>query len=333
LFLIMRKTTRYARTSAVTAIAAALALSSTPLLAQQAQPTTTDPAPAVTAQPAPSIEAPPATTDTTVTPPTTSDRSASTTNRTTSKRTTRTVARTAAPAATKTVARTTTTRVAHATVPAAAARVAPVPAPTPATGPAAGPAKPAPIVDLNAKPATTAAPAKARPANWTSNPTLVFGGGALALLVLGVIAWALIRRRREEEPLVNEEMHEDWMEDEPPAAVPVAEATPMPRHGSVHAEQPAMTAPASSAFAWGNSQPCDEPSDDGSDRCPGESWVERAYRGPSPANPSVSLKARLRRAAFFDKRERDVAEGKAEPVEPDAGLPETMVEEQERELA
>ena len=51
------------------------------------------------------------------------------------------------------------------------------------------------------------------------------------------------------------------------------------------------------------------------------------------ANPSVSLKVRLRRAAFFDKRERDVAAGTAEPVEPDAGLPETMVEEQERELA
>jgi len=94
-----------------------------------------------------------------------------------------------------------------------------------------------------------------------------------------------------------------------------------------------IVAPKASAFAWGDAQPCKEPSDDGSDRCPGESWVERAYRGPSPANPSVSLKARLRRAAFFDKRERDVAAGTAEPVEPDAGLPETMVEEQERELA
>jgi hypothetical protein len=47
------------------------------------------------------------------------------------------------------------------------------------------------------------------------------------------------------------------------------------------------------------------------------------------------LRARLKRAAFFDKRERDVAAGTAAPVDPDAGLPDAMVEEQEaeRELA
>lgn len=107
----------------------------------------------------------------------------------------------------------------------------------------------------------------------------------------------------------------------------------MPRHDPIHEEQPAIVAPEASAFAWGNSAPAREAEDDGSDRRPGETWVERAYRGPSPANPSVSLKNRLRRAAFFDKRERDVAAGKAEPVETDAGLPDAMVEEQERELA
>ena len=57
---------------------------------------------------------------------------------------------------------------------------------------------------------------------------------------------------------------------------------------------------------------------------PGETWVQRAYRGPSANNPSVSLRNRLRRAAFFDKRERDVAAGVAEPVEMDAGLPDAM---------
>jgi hypothetical protein len=97
-----------------------------------------------------------------------------------------------------------------------------------------------------------------------------------------------------------------------------------------------------SAFEWGNRTHVDARAggDSGSgsesdDRLPGESWVERAHRGPSPANPSVSLKNRLRRAAFFDKRERDVAAGTAEPVDVDAGLPEAMVDEQaeERELA
>lgn len=58
-----------------------------------------------------------------------------------------------------------------------------------------------------------------------------------------------------------------------------------------------------------------------------ESHVDRAMRGPTPDNPSLSLKKRLQRAAFFDKREREVAAGKAEPVEADAGLPEAMTED------
>jgi hypothetical protein len=49
--------------------------------------------------------------------------------------------------------------------------------------------------------------------------------------------------------------------------------------------------------------------------------------GPTPDNPSASLKTRLKRARFFDQREREVAEGKAEPVDADAGLPEQMVED------
>ena len=58
-----------------------------------------------------------------------------------------------------------------------------------------------------------------------------------------------------------------------------------------------------------------------------ESHVDRAMLGPTPDNPSLSLKTRLKRAAFFDQREREVAEGKAEPADPDAGLPEQMVED------
>ena len=58
-----------------------------------------------------------------------------------------------------------------------------------------------------------------------------------------------------------------------------------------------------------------------------ESHVDRAKRGPTPDNPSLSLTKRLKRAAFFDVREREVAAGEAEPVDADAGLPERMVEE------
>ena len=58
-----------------------------------------------------------------------------------------------------------------------------------------------------------------------------------------------------------------------------------------------------------------------------ESYVDRAMLGPTPDNPSLSLKTRLKRAAFFDKREREVVEGDAEPVDPLAGLPESGIEE------
>jgi hypothetical protein len=61
-----------------------------------------------------------------------------------------------------------------------------------------------------------------------------------------------------------------------------------------------------------------------------ESHVERAMLGPTPDNPSLSLKKRLKRAAFFDQREREVAAGTAVPVDEDAGLPEQMVEDIEK---
>ena len=58
-----------------------------------------------------------------------------------------------------------------------------------------------------------------------------------------------------------------------------------------------------------------------------ETHVDRAMLGPTPDNPSLSLKTRLKRARFFDQRDREVAEGTAEPIDADAGLPEQMVED------
>ena len=199
-----------------------------------------------------------------------------------------------------------TTHSIHASV--ASAPAAPAPAAPPATE---SQSTIKPIVDTTPAPPHTAA--KAAPSH-SDNRALEVGAGALALLAIGGGAWALSRRRRHEEEFVDEAY-------EPQT---VAEAEPVEPAPAVSQEQPAIVAP--SAFAWGN-QPA--ASDDGSDRRPGESWVERAYRGPSPANPSVSLRARLKRAAFFDKREREVAAGIAEPVETDAGLPEAMADERE----
>lgn len=174
---------------------------------------------------------------------------------------------------------------------------------------------------MNAKPATTPA---AKPAK-ADNTLPILGGVALILLALGAVVALLARRRRRHD-------EEAWVYDEPVAeAQPVAATEPEP---VIHEEQPAIVAP--SAFAWGeqpNGAPRADETVDEDDRMPGETWIQRAYRGPTPNNPSVSLKARLKRAAFFDKRERDVAAGKAEPVDMDAGLPEAMVDEQEREIA
>ena len=187
------------------------------------------------------------------------------------------------------------------------------------------------MVDTTAAPAPAPAAATSAAKPASKDDTLpIAAGGVLALLALGGGAFALSRRRRDAE-------EDEWFEDESVAHEPVeANVEPEVMHEPmIHEEQPAIVAP--SAFAWGNDQQrspeheIDRGADD--DRLPGETWVQRAYRGPTPNNPSVSLKARLKRAAFFDKRERDVAAGKAEPVEMDAGLPDAMVEEHERELA
>lgn len=153
--------------------------------------------------------------------------------------------------------------------------------------------------------------------------TAEIGGGVLALLILaGLVAAVLGRRRKRRE---QEEADARTMAFEPfetDAAEP-----------QVQTAAPAPAAPAASAFAWGNSatEGEAEPEVARDDRRPGETWVERAYRGPSPGNPSVSLKARLRRAAFFDKREREAAQGLAAPVDANAGLPGARAAE--RELA
>jgi len=309
----------YARTRALPAIAAALALSSTPVLAQETvqpvQPVTIEPAAPTPDLPAPAPSEPAATTDTSTapaadaTPPTTAKRSV----QRTATRTTRVAAARPAPVATRTTARTVTqTKLPASTVAAQPAAVAvPPPAPEPTTV-APAPAQTAPVKPVN-----------------TSDETLpIAAGGALALLALGGTAVALTRRRRRRE--------EEWV-DEQPASYDTADTMVAPQPEPViHEEQPAILAP--SAFAWGSvpqaeAARANESSSDDDDRRPGESWVERAYRGPSSNNPSASLRNRLKRAAFFDKREREAAAGLAAPVDGSAGLPDAMVEEQERELA
>lgn len=213
---------------------------------------------------------------------------------------------------------------AHLSAPRAAATEVAAAPPVSAPVSATQPTPPAtPIANLKGTQAATAAQPPAHPRNH-DNTVPIAAGGVLALLAIGGAAVAVNRRRNEDD--------EEWLSDdgstEPaPVAHDVAES-----QGEVDEhDQPAILAPPVSAFQWkaGQSpaQGSEEPLAGTDDRDPGETWVERAYRGPSALNPSVSLKTRLKRAAFFDKRERDASAGLAEPVDPSAGLPERMIDE------
>lgn len=188
-------------------------------------------------------------------------------------------------------------------------------------------ASPKPIIDLSKSPALSGEPAPAaKPATPPSKKigpvderTAEIGGGALAVLILGGAALAIrSRKRRREDDEAWKYASEQLTLDEPvQAARPVAE------------EQPAIVAPSPSAFAWGN-----EPAESAASDCEElDTWMERAKCGPTEDNPSMSLKKRVKRAAFFEQRERDVAEGEAVPVDPDAGLPESMDEDRHLERA
>ena len=314
--------THYARASAA-AIAAVLALSSTAAIAQEAQPAPTDTTPTT-----PTDTAPAATTaEPAVTPGPAANDTATAATHTAKATKARTAARTATKAATKaaTAAKVATHAAARSTAAHSAAAVAAA-APV-AAAPAA---KPAPVVDMTAKPAQPAPQPAAKPAT-NNDAALEMGGGALAILALGAGAFALARRRRH----ADEEV---WEEDqvETPAmasAEDEREQVVTPRHDPVGTYEPPVRVPEDqSAFAWNRETARDERIERSSDeRRPGESWVDRAYRGPTADNPSQSLRKRLKRAAFFDKREREAAANQAAPVEADAGLPERAMAERELE--
>jgi hypothetical protein len=195
-------------------------------------------------------------------------------------------------------------------------------------------ASPKPIIDLSKSPAISgqAQPTPAKPAEKKIGPfderTAEIGGGALAILILGAAALAMRsrKRRREDEEAWNYDAaepagHLAAVEEPMTLTRPVAAPE---QQSPVAAEQPAIVAPSASAFAW-DGQPRHD-STGGGDCEELDTWMERAKCGPTADNPSQSLKKRVKRAAFFEQRERDVAEGEAVPVDPDAGLPENLEE-------
>ncbi|HEY0326593.1 MAG TPA: hypothetical protein VGC46_11565, partial [Allosphingosinicella sp.] len=116
------------------------------------------------------------------------------------------------------------------------------------------------------------------------------GVGALAL-VGGAFALSRRRRHRDEvayEPETVETDHVASVEHEPAPVMPLAARS---------APAMAVVPAAVGASRYGR-------------------HTEAAYRGPTPDNPSLSLKRRLKRAAFFDGRERMAAENGAPAIKP-----------------
>lgn len=278
------------------AIAAATAFLATPALAQDA-PVASDPAPIVADTPLPAepVAAPTEAASDPLAPAAATAPAPRTTRTTRPTRATATAPR-AAPAR------------AAATAPASpAAPAEPGPAPAETATPAVDPAMVAPLPEP-----AVAAPVEAGNEGLSSNDLLpVAGAAGLAILGLAGAALAMRRRRYDDDMVVEENYHEPVMsraaEPVPVAAAPVFAA-------------PVYAAPlAKPAFNWGNAP---------RQLAAPINRIEAAKRGPTPDNPSLSLKKRLQRAAFFDQRERQAAAGQAVPVSPMAGLPDALVADQ-----
>ena len=278
-----------------TAIAAVLAIIATPALGQE-----TDPLAPMTEETAAPVETtiPPAETSTADEPARASDSiapeaeeaapaAAATTAAATSER--RAATRRTAQAAPRTV-----------TAPSAApAPVAEVAAPLAATDPAPI----APPIAAEAEPMPVEQPAQELALDDDALP--IAAGAGLGLLLLGGAAAGL--RRRHRKAVAYRDVRQPVAEPAfaRTAAREPATHRPAPSPAREMAPAPFVAAPAVSTA--------------------GLSHTERAKRGPTPENPFLSLKKRLKRAAFFEQRDRAVAAGKARPVNPTAGLPERMV--------
>lgn len=189
------------------------------------------------------------------------------------------VRRAAAPAATPAAS-----PVIRAAAPAAAVAT-PVAAPEPAAAPADSPVPP-PI------PIQQPAPAQAE-ASAADDMLPIAGAAGVGVLALVGGAVAMNRRRRRHdgvayEPETVESDHVAAVEPEPAPVVPLA----------------ARTAPEPTAMPAGH------------DLSRFGRHTQAAYRGPTPDNPSLSLKRRLKRASFLDGRERTAHGGSVAMPDP-----------------
>ena len=269
---------------AMTAIAAVLALSSTPLLAQEAA------SPAPVGDPAPTSE-PPAADPLAAEPapaPTTTETAAAPAKpkaATTAKRTTTTTR--------------TTTRTATRSAPAAPAAEPAAPAPAEALAAVPVAPGPMPVAEPEAIPADEPQSGFAELDPDAALP--LAGAGALGLILLGGAAAVRRRKRRKQEEadeaakwaFIQSHAEEDRPQqvDDRPAFAWAAS----PRHDPVPGKTPVAGAPTTRL-------------PEGFDLSRFGPHVQAAYRGPTTDNPSLSLRHRLRRASFLDQQERRATE-------------------------
>jgi hypothetical protein len=280
--------------SGLTAIATVLALSSTPIAAQDvtetpppAAETTASPAPE--AAPEPVVSEPVATettaTETTAAEPTeaeapapapTTRRAATRTQTTTTStpRPTSEAASNAAPAS---------------AMPATEAMAEAIPVPPPAGATIAPGAMP---VDETATPETSAMP---------SDETLaIVGAAGLGIFALGGIGMAIGRRRKRKEEEAHMAANRAYLDSHPVGIAPASNA-------------PAFARTTDPVMAAGSPGPMlrDAPRTklpEGFDLSRFGPHVRAAYQGPTEDNPSLSMKHRLRRAAAMDQQLRQNGE-------------------------
>lgn len=276
--------------SGLTAIAAVLAFSSTPLVAQE----TTTPPDTVT-EPAPTADplAPdPAAPETTATEPPASEA-------TPAAKTTPAKRSAAAPKRTAATNRA-SSQPARSAVPAAptptseaTAEAAPLPPPLPE--PVAAP----PV----SEPAATAEAASTSNDLMADESLPIAGAAGLGLLALGGIGLAVQRRRRRKDELEHQAANQKYLDEHPEVPdEPTFDRAGLPPAAIAEAE------------VMDDAPRTELP--EGFDLSRFGPHVRAAYLGPTPDNPSLSLRHRLRRAGAMDQRARLEAEKAPEGERP-----------------
>jgi resuscitation-promoting factor RpfA len=273
---------------AMTAVAAVIALSSTQLLAQTADSASDQAAPVIAAPPPPTVTPDVSTTASQIAVPEIATPAPAMRTMSTPVVHTADADTSVAPEATARPkhAPTASARAATPVSAAATPRIAPeaqpvTPAstPAPATPPAAIRSEPAPV-------AKTATVQTARAQSVDEDVAPIVGAVGLGVLAIGGVAFAFRRRKRRDD--ANDMAFEPTQET---AAIVSAEPVSMEKVRKTRSTTATLP--------------------NGFDISHFGRHTQAAYRGPTPDNPSHSLRRRLSRASFFDQREREAAEAAA----------------------